>query len=169
MGMNRGTKTARYFRGTPEERFWHYTDITPDHWWWTGSVLKDKEGNPTYGSMGVGWIPETGKSLVVLAHRFSLELYTKESIEPGLEVDHLCKVKLCVNPRHLEAVTRSINVLRGEGPNSQRVRHAARTHCIRNHPLSGDNIRFDRDGCRVCRTCMRDHQREFRKRKRSNL
>ena len=77
-------------------------------------------------------------------------------VPKGLQLDHLCRVRDCVNPYHLEAVTQQENILRGE---SASAKHARKTHCINGHPLSGDNLylrpdRGDRAG-RACRECQR--------------
>jgi hypothetical protein len=73
-------------------------------------------------------------------------------IPDKLQLDHLCRVRHCVNPLHLEPVTQRTNILRGE---SIVARRAKQTHCKNNHPLSGDNLyihptRGTRD-CRICR------------------
>jgi HNH endonuclease len=66
-----------------------------------------------------------------------------------LEPDHLCRVHACVNVQHLEVVTHSVNLLRGDSPNRRK------THCLRGHPFDEANTRLYRGG-RVCRACERD-------------
>jgi len=80
-------------------------------------------------------------------------------IPAGLHLDHLCRVRACCNPDHLEPVTPRENILRGVG---QGALHAAKTHCLRGHPFSGDNLFYARAGGRLCRKC--DQIREARKR-----
>lgn len=65
-------------------------------------------------------------------------------------IDHLCGVKACVRPEHLEAVTQGENVRRAA---------ARKTHCPKGHPYSGPNL-YVRPGTnnRLCRSCMRKHQ-----------
>lgn len=85
----------------------------------------------------------------VVAHRRVYELL-KGRVPSNLTLDHLCRVRSCVNPDHLEPVTRGENVLRGEGIPAQRSRQ---THCIRGHELSGANLRLRPNGYRNCRAC----------------
>jgi hypothetical protein len=81
-----------------EERFWAKVEKTDACWLWTGS--RNGRG---YGLLNVA----TGAS-PVRAHRFSYELLVG-TIPAGLQLDHLCGVKACVNPAHLEPVTNEEN------------------------------------------------------------
>lgn len=83
-------------------------------------------------------------------HRFAYE-YFIGPIPEGFEVDHLCKVRHCCNPLHLEAVTVQVN---------RKRRDEDKTHCKRGHELSGDNVSATK-GKRRCRTCARQHARDF--------
>jgi hypothetical protein len=75
------------------------------------------------------------------------------AVPEGLELDHLCRVRACVNPDHLEPVTKRVNILRGEGTGAK---YARRTHCAQGHPLSGDNLYIRPiNGARVCLACKR--------------
>lgn len=85
------------------------------------------------------------------AHRVSYQLLVGE-IPIGLQLDHLCRVRGCVNPAHLEPVTRRENILRGEGASA---RCAAATHCPQGHPYAGANLYVAPSGYRVCRECRR--------------
>lgn len=72
-------------------------------------------------------------------------------IPKGLVMDHLCRVRICINPDHLEPVTDAENILRGIAPSAMNKR---KTHCKRGHELSGDNLIEFRGG-RHCRECAR--------------
>lgn len=143
-------------RRLPEERFWERVDKdgpVPEHrpklgrcWLWTGAPT----ARGGYGLIGAG-----GTRNQVRAHRFSYELLVGP-IPAGLEIDHLCRVHLCVRPTHLEAVTHAENVRRGRMPDISRIRALSRTHCRHGHPFDEANTgRNKRDGSRYCRTCAR--------------
>lgn len=87
-----------------------------------------------------------------LAHRLSYELFVGP-IPEGLQLDHLCRVRHCVNPSHLEPVTQAENMRRGMW--------ASRTHCSRGHEYTQENTYLTR-GFRECRTCHAERQREQR-------
>ena len=94
----------------------------------------------------------------IQAHRLMYEL-RKGPIPAGLTIDHLCRNRRCVNPDHLEPVTNKTNLLRGMSP----IARAARSpDCLNGHPLSGDNLLIDADGCRRCRQCRQVGRRDFR-------
>ena len=93
---------------------------------------------------------------VTLAHRWS---YQRNGgvIPDGMEIDHLCRNTLCVNPAHLEPVTRRENVIRGTSPNAV---NAAKTHCINGHALTAENCYAYRwPKTRQCKACARQSSR----------
>lgn len=104
-------------------------------WLWTASVRPNGYGQVAY------------KGSPRQAHRVVYEA-VRGPIPGGLPLDHLCRVRHCVNPAHLEPVTHRENVRRGA--------NAQKTHCLRGHPLSGDNLfRNDPRGWRKCKACDR--------------
>jgi hypothetical protein len=134
-------------RPTPD-RFFEKVDAG-DCWLWTG----------TLAGGGYGWFLADGKSTP--AHRWAYE-YLVGPIPDGLDIDHLCRVRRCVNPDHLEPVTRIENVRRGYSSTHQRVK----THCPQGHPYVGWNLLVDH-GRRRCRTCTNERERRWRRAKRA--
>lgn len=97
-----------------------------------------------------------------LAHRWAYKTQVGQ-VPDGLELDHLCRNRACVNTEHLEAVTRQVNSLRGIGPTAINAR---KTHCPQGHPYSGANLYIiPSSGGRVCRVCNAEKGRR-RNRKR---
>lgn len=126
------------------QRFKQKVSVNPDTgcWEWTACQI-----NTGYGRIWEGG--RRGKSL--LAHRVSYELFVGQ-IPDGLTLDHLCRVRHCVNPLHLEPVTGRENTLRGEGPAAVAAR---KTHCDSGHEFTPENTYIARNGTRKCRTCRR--------------
>jgi len=136
-----------YPRPSAEERFWSKVDKSGKCWEWVAGIQS--------GGYGIFW--HNGETVV--AHRFAYEI-TVGKIPEGLTLDHLCRVRHCVNPKHLEPVTSKENVLRGIGVSAQNAR---KTHCKRGHPLSGKNLLVEQGGGRQCRECKRERSREWKK------
>lgn len=128
-----------------ESRFWAKVEKTDTCWLWTAYVRRDG-----YGTFGV-----SGQKL--MAHRVSYECLTG-SIPSGLQLDHLCRVRHCVNPAHLEPVTLQINISRGLAGAHQRIK----THCPQGHQYNEENTYHYADGSRHCRTCQRAYTQRAR-------
>ena len=131
----------------PTERFFSYVQKTETCWNWIGG--KNSDG---YGHFWLGKRP-------FRSHRFVYELY-RGKIPEGLDLDHLCRNRACVNPWHLEAVSTNVNTLRGFG---QPARNARKIRCSKNHSLSGANLYIAPDGSRQCRICRVEKVRQWRK------
>jgi hypothetical protein len=111
-------------------------------WLWNGTI------HHGYGVLNIN-----GK--FQQAHRISYEI-AKGAIPEGLQLDHLCRIRNCVNPDHLEPVTPRENVLRGIGPCAL---NSAKTFCIKGHPYNEENTLFvsrNRGSGqeRICRICQ---------------
>lgn len=118
---------------------------TSECWPWTGASF-ETHGN-RYGILSEPRGRRRGRQ--VMAHRRSYELFCGP-IPDGHVLDHACRNGLCVNPAHLEPVSNTENILRGVGAPALNAR---KTHCLRGHALSPENVRLRRDGRRVCRAC----------------
>jgi hypothetical protein len=127
----------------PEERFDRFVDRSGDCWIWTGSRK----------STGYGAISVNGRGYP--AHRWAYE-QVHGPIPGGLQIDHLCRTRLCVRVEHLELVTPAENTRRGVGPSAQNV---GKTHCPKGHAYTPDNTYTDRRGKRSCRECKRIRDR----------
>lgn len=110
---------------------------------------------------GYGQIQYQGKKQA--AHRVAYEVFVGP-IPAGLQIDHLCRVRPCVNPEHLEAVSPRENTLRTFSPVA---RNAVKTHCPAGHPLNGKNLYLAPSRRRVCRTCAREASRRYTARKKA--
>ncbi len=126
-----------------EQRFWEKVIKKKKGCWdWNGNI-----------SNGYGYILKDKH--MIPAHRISYELH-KGKIPEGLEIDHLCRNRICTNPGHLEAVTSRENVLRGVGLPAL---YYKQTHCKRGHELSDNNVRLYR-GHRTCLKCEKSRNRK---------
>ena len=121
-----------------------YVDLETGCWIWT-STLTHKDPRKAYGAV---WV-EGGQKR---AHRVLYELVVGP-IPAGLQIDHLCRVQICVNPSHLESVTGYVNTHRGIGPAAI---NAKKTICVNGHAFDEKNThyRVDRPGHRQCKECQ---------------
>jgi hypothetical protein len=129
------------------ERFWPKVDATDPSgcWLWTGAL----------NSAGYGRFHLDEPGLVGYAHRVAYEIQAGP-IPAGMTIDHLCRVKRCVNPAHLEAVTIGENVRR---------HHALKTACVNGHPWPENSYINGRGGRRRCRLCHREQNRNAARRR----
>lgn len=104
-----------------------------------------------------GYCNEAGYGMVRInyrqyrSHRVSYEIH-KGLIPDGLELDHLCRVRNCVNPEHLEAVTHKENLRRSAIQISSINKH--KTHCRSGHEFNKLNTYHRPTGGRMCKRCM---------------
>lgn len=137
------------------ERFWKKIDRSRECWIWTGA--KDPTG---YGRFHV----RVGDRYVdALAHRFAYERLIGP-VPDGLTIDHLCRNRSCVNPKHMKLVSVQTNILRGDAPTAHNAR---KTHCVHGHSFDEANTyRPPGSKRRQCRTCKaRRHRERLEKRR----
>lgn len=137
-----------------KQRFASKIEITASCWNWIAGKI----------STGYGELKINGMDL--LAHRVSYEIH-KGKIPDGLELDHLCRNRICVNPNHLEAVTHKQNNVRGMVGLKTGLKQKSKTHCPLGHPYSGDNLYINNKTYkRACKKCHCISQKEYLKRRR---
>lgn len=131
--------------------FWSHSIIAPSGCWqWKLSTLKGGYGK-------VRW-----KGHMRCAHVIAYQLFHGFPVPLDMELDHLCRNPPCVNPMHLEAVTRQENIQRSE---SLSVLYQRRIHCKNGHLFSKENTYFSRDRrARRCRKCVAVYKARYKKR-----
>ncbi len=127
-----------------EDRLFPRIDAEGPCWLWTGATARN----------GYGVIQRGGRDGTAVVHRVVWELLVG-LIPPGLELDHLCRVRACCNPDHLEPVTRAVNVARG----AQRAGAPRGFRC--GHPDTPENTATGGHN-RTCRACKNDANRRYR-------
>jgi hypothetical protein len=135
-------------RAGEAQRFWAKVTQDGDCWRWTGAHV-----SKGYGSFH---LDDGG---VVGAHRWAYEALIAP-VPDGLELDHLCFVRDCVNPWHLDPVTHEVNVNRGRTNQNHGI-----TECRYGHPFDDQNTaHYVRDGKprRSCRACSRARTAAYR-------
>jgi hypothetical protein len=176
---------AERILGDDRARFWSKVDRSgpipkerPELgqcWQWRGTVAKRlgkdasrRINHAPYGKFHLG----EGR---IAAHRHAYELVV-EPIQAGMQLDHLCRNTLCVNPNHLEQVTSRENARRGNVGKATAERQRARTHCKNGHEYTDENTRWRTspntgEPFRVCVICQREGGRKanarYRERKRN--
>lgn len=138
---------SRFIKGHHAALFPKPTDyiVDPDTGCWVWQRQKDTNG---YGRLRLN-----GRAGgMTAAHRH----YFESNVGPipdGLEIDHLCRNRACVNPSHLEPVTKRENILRGGGTGAMNAR---KTHCVHGHEFTPENTDITIRGHRRCRICRRE-------------
>lgn len=133
---------------TQVELFWKHVTKTESCWLWTG--YRTSQG---YGRFSVAYPMFRDKPVVMHSHRVAFTII-RGSIPDELEVDHLCRVRNCVNPEHLEPVTPRENTRRSYAARPRK------SHCKQGHAFDEKNTRRNGGKCpqRVCRQCVRDRR-----------
>lgn len=147
MATSHGIDVSAYQGTQVGERFWAKVQPTGFCWDWTASIKPNG-----YGQFSVTTQP---KQRVAYAHRFAYELLVGP-IPEGMELDHLCRNRMCVNPDHLEPVDRRTNLLRS--PITFSGLAVRQDTCGRGHPWVPENVRLE-SGRRICRTCRNARKR----------
>lgn len=128
-----------------EARFWNKVirGKKNECWIWCAASTNG------YGRMFLGRVE--GVASHEYAHRFSWMIHHNngKAIPRGMQVDHTCCNRSCVNPAHLELVSAAENKVR-EG--------ARQTHCIHGHRYTAHNTYIDGRGHRRCRACAQDRR-----------
>ena len=135
--LARGAKT--------DERFWAKVDKRQDNecWPWQGAK--------TAAGYGLFW-PE--RRTTVTAHRYMYELYYDEEVPVGIDVHHICYNKTCVNPHHLQVMSKLENT---------RDAYKNKTHCAKGHEWIPENFYYKSNGTKDCLKCRRDRSRNRRR------
>ena len=149
-GWTKGEPTP-YARGHQGPRVADPYVVDADTGCWIWLLARDKDG---YGK-----VKRAGRSGP--AHRWYYEQAVGD-VPVGLVLHHRCENRACVNPDHLEPLSVRDNTLRSTTAPS--ALNAIKTHCLRGHPLSGDNLHVQ-GGRRICRTCRQVHSVESLRRR----
>jgi len=119
---------------------------------------------PPHPELGTCWLftgpadpyGRIGKGSERYTHRLGW-IWLRGSIPDGMELHHRCGVYACWNPDHLQVATHAENMAF--------ARNTAKSYCKRGHALSGENLRVNSRGQRICRACNAENQQAFRNRR----
>ena len=107
------------------------------------TIDPNKKPHPT-----LGYIRYTRNGKTDYGHRWAY-IDAHGSIPEGLQIDHLCRNRACINVDHLEAVTQFVNKSRGEAGKHNKDK----THCPHGHEYTEENTWRNHRGWRWCRAC----------------
>jgi hypothetical protein len=140
--IERRTKARFLARCRPEQR-----GYATECWVWKS----------TMGANGYGRFQITRKPFIKesIAHRASYMIF-KGPIPEGMDIDHVCRNRDCVNPGHLRILSHRENVLSGR---TFAANNRAKTHCPSGHEYSTENTYLFR-GMRMCKECRRAIKRK---------
>lgn len=119
-------RLAGVIRPHDPDRFWKKVWKTDSCWLWTANLDRDGYGN-------VEW-----KGKWARAHRVAWELAYNEPPADDKNIDHLCKNRSCVNVAHMRLVDKTTSTL--ENTDNYCAVNKRKTHCLHEHPLSGENL-----------------------------
>lgn len=132
------------FGDTVEEKLLNFREIKDGCWLWTRAT-----SDTGYGSLRLDGTTHN-------VHKLAYELWVGP-VPAELQLDHLCRVRRCFNPAHLEPVTQEENLLRGV---------AAKVTCKRGHPRTPENLSVRSSGRLRCKLCHCENEVRRKRRKR---
>lgn len=139
-------------RKVPAEiRFWSMVLMRDDESCWEWLAATTSKGYGIFNAV---------KGAPTTAHRFAYE-QANGPIPDGLQIDHLCRNRSCVNPAHLEPVAARENIRRGMSVSAVTMRTNT---CQRGHALTDENTMYYKDGHRRCRACEHIRAKKYRDR-----
>jgi hypothetical protein len=147
---------VNYLAAEAAEAFLSRIIYTPRCWLWGGKI-----------NFRTGYGMFVFRGVILSAHHASLLLFRGVRPARGHQehTDHLCDITFCVRPDHLVITSARSNILRSR--TALAAINARKTHCLRGHPLSGENLVSCYLPRRVCKTCFRVHDREAKARSRA--
>lgn len=148
--------TGKYKRPSIEQRMLSSFVEDKKTGCWNWSLSTNQKG---YGQVRVNY----PKRNMLRAHRVMYELLVGK-IPRGLQLDHLCRNHLCVNPKHLEPVTQRENILRGIGSPAE---NSKKTVCKNGHEFTEENT-YKYKGMRGCIKCRLINDKKWRDKSKSH-